>query len=167
MKSNFFEAFELFFEPENKLAWFVTEEFVSVFERNKIRDGKPSWKFLDEQLKKHPILFAMPLYSPYFKVVKKILMQLVEGGFANGKIGQNMAAEDCRPERTNNEVPALILDMEDLTIGFLLCLIPLALSVVAFFCELSSPIIIHLAKSARDLLIHLYVIKIVANMRIN
>lgn len=159
------DSFKLIFEPDNKLSLLATEDFISSFERYNLRDGKPSWIFLSEKLRKQANFFAIPLFSPYFEEVDEILQKLVEGGFSNGKLGRNEGALNHRPERTNNEVPALVLDMKDLEIGFLLCLLLLALSVVAFLCELASLIIEHLAKKARDLLIYVHVIRVVANMR--
>lgn len=159
--------FPLLFEPENKLTLLISEEYISFVERLFIRDGKPSWMFLDEQLRKQANTFAVPRFSPFFDEVKNILQKLVEGGFWIDNKGENPNIVYNRLERTNNEVSALVLDANDLAIGFLLCIILLVLSGVVFFCELSSPIIIHLAKTTRDLLIYINVIRIVAKMRTN
>lgn len=153
------------FEPENKLTVMASVEFVSLYERKYLRDGKPSWKFLDEQLRKLPCVFAMRRFSPLFEQVKNILQKLIEGGFLDHKMNAVKGSVEYKLERTSNEVPALVLNVNDLAIGFLLCSIPLSLSVFAFFFELSLPIMIFLAMKTRDLIIYLEVIRILAKIR--
>lgn len=155
----------LLFDPENKLTLQTSVEYVSAYERTFLRDGKPSWTFLEEPLRNEPNTFAVPLFSPYFEEVKDTLQKLIEGGFRYDNLGEHENVALLRSERINNEVPALVLDMEDLAIGFLLCLIPLALSIVVFFCELASPIIIHSLQATKNLLVYVYVIKVTAKIR--
>lgn len=59
---------------------------------------------------------------------------------------------------------ALVLSMDDLKEGFLVCLIVLALSGVSFICELFAPIMKHLTKITRDLLTFLCIIRFLSNL---
>lgn len=159
------EPLDLVAEPENKLTMLTTSKYMSIFERLLFRDGKMSLKFLEEELRSEFQTFQMLKYSPIFEEVKKKIQRLVEAGICPEKLGG--IRYDYGPERTENEVPALVLIMDDLEIGFLVCLIPMALSVIAFICEVAGPRIKTLAINMRDLLTFLFLMRAVANVRLS
>lgn len=158
-----FQRFNLVTEPGNKLAYMTTTEFVKTVELMHLRDGKMSVKFLDEVLKPAFVTFSMPLFSPFFEEFKNIIQRLIEAGICPKHLDGKKDGRDY--ERTDNEVPALVLNMEDLAIGFLVCLVPLGLSVVAFICELSVPKMKALTIKTRDLFTFLFLMRAVANVR--
>lgn len=123
--------------------------------------------FLEEPLRHEIITFTMPLYSPFFEEFKDIVQRLIESGICPEMLGGKKYSFVYSAERTDNEVPALVLIMDDLAIRFLVCLLPLALSVVAFVCEVSVPRIKTLEITARDLLTFLFLIRAVATLRLS
>lgn len=70
---------------------------------------------------------------------------------------QHESIDDC--------VPALVLNLEDLGIGFLVCMIPLALSLVAFILELVMPQKKAILIIIRDSLMLLYVRQVFADTK--
>lgn len=161
------DPFGLVTEPLNKLTLLTTTEFVSIYERKHLRDGKMSVKFLEEDLKQEFITFTIPIFSPFFEEFKDKIRRLIESGICPKMLGGKKPRVHYQAERTENEVPALVLNMEDLAIGFLVCLVPLALSVVAFICEVTAPRMKALAIKTRDLLTFLFLIRAVTKVRLS
>lgn len=151
-------------EPENKLTLLVTLELVIGCEKRFFRDGKMSVKFLKEKLRHEFVTFMMPLYSPFAEEFGNNILRLIEAGICPEKMGELKPSFLNRPQNTDKEVPAL--KMDDLGIGFLVCMVPLALSIIAFICELAVPKMKILAIKLRDLLTILCLMRAVADIRL-
>lgn len=148
-------------EPENKFVLLLCEGVASVFEEKHLREGKMSLKFLDEQLRTQAIVFSIKKFSPFFEEFKNQIQMLNEAGKFSYTTGHNFKSQH---EQIDAGVPALVLNMEDLGIGFLVCLVPMTLSVVAFVCELVVP---RIQTFMREELIFIYLIRAVAQTRLS
>lgn len=142
-------------EPENKLTFMVTEEYITLIEKSMLAHGKMSVKFVKEGLNSVFVTFTMETRSPYFERVKDVVVRLVEAGICPHRLNGLYPTL----ARTEEVVPALVLTWEDLAIGFFVCLIPLTLSVFAFICEVAPPKIKALAIKTRDLLTFLFLMR--------
>lgn len=159
-------SFDLIAEPENKLTSMTTKQYVSQFERSHLRDGKMSLKFLVDDMRADIVTFPITWYSPFYDVFNDKIGKLVEAGICPRRLGGRVEWTDFVPERIDTKVPPLVLNMEDLEIGFLICLIPLTLSVVAFIGELVMSKIETLATETRNLFTFLYLISNLSKNRI-
>lgn len=115
-------------EPANKRTLTVTMEFLAIKENEKFRSERSSIQTLDEYTNDVPITFPMSSFHPMIEEFnEKILRQNErgEGYLRNPRFNQN-----------SEEIPALILSMDDLRIGFLACLLPLGISFVVFLVEI-------------------------------
>lgn len=158
--------FDLVSEPENKLTLLATAEYVTAAERVNLRDGKASVTFLDEQLRTEFVTISMPWFFPLFEEFKDKIQRLIEAGVCPDRlVGFISPAINQFSEKSGNVLPALVLNMEELAIGFLVCLIPLTLGVVAFICELAVPRIKTFATQTRDMITFLFLIRAVAKTK--
>lgn len=160
------ELFEMVAEPENKMTLMTSSELVKLSERKNLRDGKMSFKFLEEELRDVFVTFSMTLSSPFFEEFESKIQRLVEAGICPKKLNGKNVEDFLRPGKLESKVPALVLNMDDLAIGFLICSVPLVLSVVAFICELAMSGIKALAVKAKDLLTFLCLMRAVANIKV-
>lgn len=143
----------------------MTSQFVEAYERKHLRHGKISLKFLEEELRTVFVTFPVKPHSPFFEEFKDNIQRLIDAGICPKKLNGKDQVKNPRQGKLEDEVPALVLKMEDLGIGFLVCLVPLALAAVALISELATPIVKALVISARDRLTLLHLIRIVAKMR--
>lgn len=125
--------FELATEFENRITVMTSAEYVNFHERKYLADGKMSLKFLNENLKTAFMTFSMKPFSPFFEKFESIIRRLVEAGICPERLGGQKA--EYLPQKIDKELPAMVLTMDDLAIGFAICLIPLTFSVLAFICE--------------------------------
>lgn len=159
--------YEIFVEPENKLVQVQPLRFLSAFEQDYLREGKMSLKLLNEEIGSNYIAYPMKPFSPFYEEVKKNIQALL----ANGRLEEQTKTKyntnhfKYQHDTINDSVPALVLSLDDLGIGFMICLIPLTLSLVAFVSELAVPRVKALAIKTRDLLTFLYVIRAIANLK--
>lgn len=130
-------AFEVVTEFENRLTVMTSAEYANLHERKYLADGRMSLKYLNEDLKTAFVTFSMKPYSPFLEEFEFKIRRLVEAGICPGRLGGKNA--DIFPQRIDKELPAIVLTMDDLGIGFTICLIPLTLSVLAFFFEAAVP----------------------------
>lgn len=113
-------------EPENKRVVLATLEFLVSTENIAFRSDRSSMTVLEEKLGIDPITFPMSKFHPMFEEFSEQILRYREiGGYRGVKF-------KTRKEQT----PPLVLTMDDLQIGFILCLLPLTLSLVAFFIEI-------------------------------
>lgn len=122
-------------------------------------------KFLEEQLRVEFVTFSIKRFTPFFDEFKDKIQRLVEAGICPHRLAGTISLD--LGKRSENELPALVLIMDDLRIAFLVCLVPLVLAVVAFICELLIPRLKALAIKIRDLLTFLFLIRAVKNTELN
>lgn len=114
----------------------VTDGIAAGFEQMHLREGKMSLKYLDDELRSQFVDFSMKKFTNWFDEFKNKIQMLIETGqlsrlFVSGK---NFKSHH---EDIDAGVPALVLNMDDLSIGFFICLVSVVLSVVAFICEVA------------------------------
>lgn len=160
---------DLVAEPENKLIYLTTISFVGALEREhfKRRGDRMSLSFLGVDLPHETVTIPFKNFSPFYEEFKEIIQKFLNFGFR--LIGQHKA-ENFKHFHffhlgIDDDVPALILKMDDLVIGFLVCSAPLTLSFLSFFCEVLKPRIKALATFVRDFITFLYFIQNVVKIR--
>lgn len=146
------DALEMVAEPENKKTVAITLEYLEYLESRRYRSGKTSLEVVEDQNVPVMTTFIMPLQNALVEEFFDMIRRLMEAGIKFRQQMQNAAKPFVE------EVPALVLSMDDLRIGFIACLIPLALSAVVFIFEVSVPKIKILVKAMRDVLTAVYVI---------
>lgn len=109
---------------------------------------------LNQKMSATFITFTMSPFDPFFEEFDQKIKQFAEAGM----VGKLIYLKRRVNKLYNEEVPALVLTMNDLGIGFLICLVPTALSAVVFFFEVSIPRIRSLARKLRDVLVAVYVV---------
>lgn len=129
--------FEVVTEFENRLTVMTSAEYANLHERKYLADGRMSLKFLNEDLKTAFVTFSMKPFSPFLEEFESKIRRLVEAGICPEFLGGQKA--DIFPQRIDEELPAMVLSMVDLGIGFMVCLIPLVFSFLAFIFEVAMP----------------------------
>lgn len=129
--------FEVVTEFENRMTVMTSAEYANLHERKYLADGRMSLKFLNEDLKTAFVTFSMKPFSPFLEEFESKIRRLVEAGICPNWLGGQKA--DIFPQRIDKELPAMVLSMDDLGIGFTINLIPLILSFLAFFFEVTVP----------------------------
>lgn len=81
------------------------------------------------------INFPVRSFSPFYEIFNEKIQRLVEAGICPHRLVGRISFEKSVNKRFDEEIPALVLSMDDLEIGFELCLIPLMLSVAVFIFE--------------------------------
>lgn len=151
-------------EPGNKKVRMITLRFLDFIEQHDYRNGKSSIEVVDTLMADQFEVFSMAPYDPFFEEFSETLQRLVEAGICPDRMNGNY----WRPianKRYNEDVPPLVLNMDDLGIGFLVCVVPLVCSAVAFAFEILVPKIKSLGNSLKDYLVAFYVVKGVIRIR--
>lgn len=103
-------------------------------------------------------------YDPFFEEFDVTLQRLVETGICpdrmNGKYWKPITNK-----RYNEEVPPLVLTMDDLGIGFLACAVPLFGSIIVFAFEVLIPKLKLFARILKDYLVAYQVLKAVLKLK--
>lgn len=105
-------------------------------EKYNFRNGKTSIEISEEfKLETQMITFPIPSGSPFYEVFGEQIVRLLEAGICPYRLTGSLLNMKVKTKRYDEEIPALVLSMEDLGVGFEVCLIPLALSIVSFIFE--------------------------------
>lgn len=155
------EWIDIIAEPANKKTLVATAEFMEFFEKRAYRNGKLSIGFLNQKLPGIFTSFPMAPLDPFFEEFDEKIQMFVESGVFIVTILQ--FKYNVRT-MYNEEVPPLVLTLDDLSVGFIVCLVPMALGVIAFLVEATAPRIKSLAQNIRDALVAVYVV--VASVKI-
>lgn len=114
---------------------------MEALEKHFYRSGKTSVAIADVTLAPIFISFAMTPFNPYSEIFFEIIQRLIEAGICPDRLAGRTSNVKLRNTLYDEEVPPLVLSMDDLGVGFEVCLIPLTLSFVAFIFEVLCPII--------------------------
>lgn len=116
-------------------------EYLSSVEKFYYRNGKTSIEVSDFDLETQTITFPIRSYSPFFEVFSEKIQQLLEAGICPHRLAKKTLSTDGKNKKMykmyDEEIPALVLSMEDLGVGFEICFIPLMLSVAVLFFEVA------------------------------
>lgn len=121
-------------EPANKATTIMGQEILAGVINSHYRSGFSSLLSLEQNIFTIPNGINFPLYSPLFENFDKKIHQLLDTGWFFHWY-QNI----INPRRYSykvDEIGPQVLTMEHITVGFLVCLLPLILSILVFFGEL-------------------------------
>lgn len=138
-------------EAENQRTVAITREFINLLEKTFYRSGKNSLKMLNDKVMSYmmifPVLDSHPFYGEFYD---QIQIFVASGTSSFLKIVKNPLYDEA--------VPPLVLSLDDLSIGFLVCLIPITFSVVTFMCEIATLAFKLFVSQLRDTLTASYVV---------
>lgn len=139
-------------DAENKRTVAATFKLIDALQKKFYRSGKTSAKVLNCQIAPYMLAFPMEKFHPFFDEFRFQIHRSIEAGVSSfNRNIKNSLQED--------EIPPLVLSMDDLGVGFLVCLIPLAVSAVAFIGEVFVSKLIFLSKAIRDVITAFYLAK--------
>lgn len=157
-------AMHIVVEPSVKIVKMITLQLLDKTEQLDYRNGKSSIEVVDTLMSEQFIVFPLTPYDPFFEEFDATLQKLVEAGICPDRVnGQYW--KPIANKRYNEEVPPLVLNMDDLGIGFLVCVVPLICSFVVFALELLIPKMKSLTISLKDYLVAVYVVNEVVRIR--
>lgn len=122
-------------EPSNRRGFGATLEFLDKVEKTDYRNGKTSIENSNLESRFQRISFPIQFFSPFYEVFVEKIQALIEAGICPHRLAGQLYSKRFRSKMFDEEIPALVLSMEDLGVGFEICLIPLGLSVVVFVLE--------------------------------
>lgn len=137
-------------------------DYLEKLEKYYFRSGKSSLTILDEDIRSLEITFPMLPFSPFIEGFQEKIQRLVEAGICPNRMNGSIVAASSENKMYDEEVPPLVLTLDDLGIGFAACLIPLLLSFAVFFIEIAIPKIFQL----RDYFIAVFVLKTIVLRRV-
>lgn len=118
-------------EPENKLTMVIPSRIILSI-NNHFRSGFSSLLFVDENFQSFFFGFAFRRFSPYLQIMDEKMIELIEAGFI-----QHWMEWKLRSGKTTaEEIGPQVLTMEHLKPSFVICLIPIIISGVAFLVEI-------------------------------
>lgn len=124
-------------EPTNKKILTATLEFLNKVEKTDYRTGKTSIEISELDIESQPITFPMPSNTPFYETFKEKIQWLAEAGICPYRLAAKTLSQAGENSMMyDEEIPALVLSMDDLGIGFEFCLFPLLLSLLAFILEI-------------------------------
>lgn len=145
-------------EPKNARTLEISREYLEILEKARYRSGKSSFKFLTDHERSILHAFAFTPYDPFYEEFDEKIRILVEADLCPYRMNGEVLKNGGKNGLYDEEVPALVLSMDDLGIGFIACLIPLALSVLVFVIELVVPRILIFRHKLLDLVVAVAVI---------
>lgn len=131
------ECSQITSEPANKAVALTTQlhfkEICSFY-----RSGFPSLFPMKDIVVNSPMGFAFKQFSPFFESFNKKIGQLLDNGFVN-ELNKKLPSDNIKGF---DDIGPQVLSLDHLWLGFIACLIPLALAIIVFFVEIS----VHAAK---------------------
>lgn len=157
---------EIVAEPENKRTLSMTEECLKILESSRYRSGKSSLNFLTVHESSVLHAFALTPFDPFFEQFDEKIQTLIEAGTCPYRMNGEIVEYGGKNDLYDEEVPPLVLSMDDLGIGFIVCVIPLALSVFVFFIEVMIPISQNFVHKVKDSIIAVAAIAVFMNFEV-
>lgn len=129
------ECYDIVAEPANKGTAIMSPYLLSMLQNNQYRSGLSSLELVEERLAGVHMSVMFPYFSPLFEAFNEKIQLMLSNGlidywhknFANRR-GLKIKIDDIGPQ---------ILTMEHVSIGFLVCLFPMVLSILAFVGEIA------------------------------
>lgn len=155
------EIFDMTVDAANKNTQAITVELIDKIEKILYRSGKTSLKILDYNVGTQFITFPLTPFDPFYEEFRETILKLIEAGICPFRLNGKMVDRVLRRNRLNENVPPLVLTLEDLGVGFIVCSIPLCLSVAAFLFELLISKIHEIISLTRDYFVAFGIIRAV------
>jgi hypothetical protein len=123
-------------EPENKLATATKLSDMFHIKYRVYRSGEPSMQMIEQQLGSiyQTLMFAPG--TPFLEVFNDLIHKLTSAGIIEQWVKSYF--HPAGKFKVNDKIGPQVLTMDHLEIGFLVCLIPLILSLAAFIAEISA-----------------------------
>lgn len=155
--------FAIIAEPENRKTMKASRDFLLMMERKYLKSGKFSIVILNENVGFVFITFPLTPFDPFYETFENKISRLVQAGIyppIPPVVGSTRIMRD-------DEVPALVLALDDLGIGFVICSITALLSVTVFFIEFAIPKAKSTVKTCIGNILVLYIlVKIIKRIKI-
>lgn len=125
-------------KPENKLCVFDNKHIYDIIHQKKYRSGISSLHILERPTSL--TFYGIPLkpYSPFNHLLNDIVLRLAAAGIFENDY-KNFYYSNGHKRTLQEDIGPQVLTMEHVEIGFLVCLIPCFLSIVAFVLECLIP----------------------------
>lgn len=127
------EAYKITVEPENKAVAQTTDGYLTTRLHKKYRGGVSSLHALNEIVQVIPGGCGFKRFSPFFKTFNEFIGIYIAAGLSTSI--EKMFAPEIQTKA--DDIGPQVLTMEHLALGFIACLIPLALATAIFLIELS------------------------------
>lgn len=138
-------------EAENGRTVLATSKLITKVEKKAYRSGKMSVKIINDKSVPLMLSFTMEFFNPFYDEFHYQIQRFIESG-------RSVFHRNFRHRLYDEPVPPLVLSINDLEIGFMVCLIPLALSAIAFIFEVALSKVKLLAFRLRDTLTVVFVV---------
>ena len=130
-QQEFWNFFNVISEPANKATLVTMKWSIKKIQAKDYRSGETSLALLEEDYMTVPMGMRFTKFSPLFEIYNKMLGLMESNGLMEYwrqtfKPSSLLKVENIGPE---------VLTMDHLKVGFLTCLIPLILSIIAFVGE--------------------------------
>lgn len=129
----FEECLDAVAEPSNQFTMILFPSIVQKFISSRYRSGFSSLRFIEEDMQMLPMSFEFQPFSPFFETMNEKIDQMLSNGLIEHYYKNFVNPKDRKP--IIESIPPQVLTMDHVTIGFQVCLIPLALSFVVFILE--------------------------------
>ena len=118
----------------------MTEESFKFFESSRYYTGTSSLTMLEETYGYFYVGIPFTTFNPVFEEINEKTHQALAAGIFPEFLYDDKFRNAMK--QLSDEVPVLVLTMDHLNIGFLACLIPMIMSLVAFVFEFVLPKIV-------------------------
>lgn len=147
------DMLNLVVEAENEKTVAATMKMIDAVQTKIYRSGKTSAKMLNDNIMTFRLTFTMEDFHPFFDEFHYQIQRFIESG-------RSRFHRNIKNLLYDEEVPPLVLSLDDLGIGFAVCLIPLTLSAIAFIGEVVASKFMLLAVEMRDVLTAAFVVAV-------
>jgi len=134
---NYYKCFDKTAEPENYYTMYVLRNWVHMLTKTKYRNGAPSLLLLEKTIKEIWDGFAFPRFSPYFEEFNEKISRMGSSGLISYWIEQE--APELNDKLEVEEIGPQILTVDQLAVGFYVCLVSIVIAMMAFLCEVLIP----------------------------
>lgn len=129
------ESLDIASEPANKATTLMSPYFLSYVNAKSYRSGFSSIEMLGgEQVYSLPMAVMFPYFSPLFEAFNEKISLMLSNGLIDYWRYKLFSGE--RLKIKFDEIGPQVLTMDHLAIGFLFCLLPMTLSILAFVGEI-------------------------------
>lgn len=120
-------------EPANKRTMLVFPEIFSYIHNDFYRNGFSSLSFLKESVRTFFLAKVFRKFSPFFEDFNEKIGQIFSSGLYFKALNEEMKPKDIK--KVIEEIDPEVLTISHLSVGFKICFVSLAFSVLAFFSE--------------------------------
>lgn len=129
------ECYDIIAEPSNKGFLYIYSHKLNFINSNFYRRGASSIQMMNHSTRLFYQGLAFIEFSPFYEKFNTKIEEMISSGFTTKWRGEYLNPRNVYPY--DDDLGPQVLTMDDLNIGFQLCCIPLALSVIAFAGEIT------------------------------